>query len=122
MPVRYDCAKCPAYCCSYARIPVTDDDVIRLARHHKIKPNEARKQFTKRGTEPGERVLRHRADKHYDTACRFLDQETRNCTIYEARPEICRDFPDTAHCGYYEFLRFERRTQDDPDWVATTGK
>ncbi len=121
MPVRYDCSKCPAYCCSYARIPVVDKDVKRLASYFGLDIETARKKFTKKGAEPGERILRHGEDEHFVTACRFLDQETRNCTIYEARPEICRDFPDTKHCGYYEFLRFERRTQDDPDWVSTTG-
>jgi hypothetical protein len=50
----------------------------------------------------------------------FLDQETRACTIYEGRPKICREFPTQARCGYYEFLKFERDNQDDPNWVATT--
>ena len=122
MTVPYDCSKCPAYCCSYARIPVTDADVERLAAHHGVSVEAANRKYIKNGTEKGERVLRHRADEHFDSICVFLDQETRGCSIYEARPEICRDFPDTRHCGYYEFLRFERRTQDDPDWVATTNK
>ena len=50
----------------------------------------------------------------------FLDKETRNCTIYEGRPKICREFPTQKRCGYYEFLIWEREVQDDPDWVATT--
>ena len=50
----------------------------------------------------------------------FLDEETRNCGIYEARPQICRDFPTQSRCGYYDFLMFEREVQDDPEWVATT--
>ena len=42
-------------------------------------------------------------------------------TIYTARPRICREFPGAVKCGYYEFLKFEREAQEDPELVATTG-
>lgn len=116
--VFYSCERCPAYCCTYARIRVTNLDLRRLARHFGISLEAARKKLTKKGDEPGEKVLRHRKDQHYGTACRLLDPETRFCTVYEARPEICRQFPGTTRCGYYDFLTFERRRQDDPDFVA----
>ncbi|MBC6439287.1 MAG: YkgJ family cysteine cluster protein [Rhodospirillales bacterium] len=118
---RYNCNKCPAYCCSYARIIVTDEDIARLADHHDISPGTARKRFTRKGEEKGERILRHRDDEHFTTICAFIDPETRNCTVYEARPAICREFPGAGRCGYYDFLTFERDAQDDPDWIATTG-
>ena len=41
------------------------------------------------------------------------------CTIYHARPEICRDYPGTRKCGYYEFLMFERMLQEDDEFVPT---
>ena len=41
-------------------------------------------------------------------------------TVYEARPAICRDFPGGRRCGYYDFLKFERHHQDDPDFIALT--
>ena len=50
----------------------------------------------------------------------FLDQEKRQCTIYDARPGVCRIFPESSRCGYYEFLKFEREQQGDPDYVALT--
>ena len=31
--VKYSCAKCPAYCCSYPEIEATPRDIQRLARH-----------------------------------------------------------------------------------------
>jgi uncharacterized protein len=31
-------------------------------------------------------------DQHGDGACIALDPETRLCTIYERRPQVCRDF------------------------------
>ena len=116
----YNCDKCPAYCCSYPRIIVTETDIKRLARHHGLSVAAARKRFTKKGQEPNELILRHKADEHYKSICRFLDSETRKCTIYHARPRICREFPGEGRCGYYDFLLFERRAQEDPEWVATT--
>ena len=50
----------------------------------------------------------------------LLDQEKRRCTVYEARPGVCRKYPDSNRCGYYDFLKFEREAQDDPNWIATT--
>jgi hypothetical protein len=40
--------------------------------------------------------------------------------VYEARPGVCRKYPDTPRCGYYDFLTFEREQQGDPDYIATT--
>ena len=115
----YDCHRCPAYCCSYPRIILTEGDIKRLAKHFGLSAKEARKKFTKKGEEPGERVLRHRKDEHYGTVCRFLDRETRMCTVYGARPGICRDYPGLKRCGYWEFLKFERTLQEDPEFVST---
>ena len=117
--LQYDCDKCPAYCCSYPRVILGKKDLERLARHFGLSTREARKKFTKKGAEPGERVLRHRKDETYGTVCRFLDRETRKCTVYEARPEICRDYPGLKRCGYFDFLEFERMLQEDPDFIPT---
>jgi Fe-S-cluster containining protein len=111
----YDCTKCPAYCCSYERIEVTGRDVSRLARHFGVDPETARRRFTK--IKEGDQVLRHQKDKIYGTICMFLDIKTRRCTIYEARPGVCHEYPDKPRCGYYEFLRWERKHQEDEDFI-----
>jgi len=116
----YNCRKCPAYCCSYPRIIVSEADIVRLAKHHGIGVEAARKKYTKPGHEKGERVLRHKGDEHFGTVCRFLNRKTRNCTIYEGRPEVCREFPGPGRCGYYDFLCFERNAQEDEDFISTT--
>lgn len=116
----FDCLKCTAYCCSYPRIEVKASDIKRLAKHFEISPAEAKKRFTKKGEEKNEQILRHQEDEHYGSVCRFLDTETRNCTIHQVRPKICRDYPGTKRCGYYEFLKHERMVTDDPDYVAVT--
>jgi len=112
----YDCSKCPAYCCSYDHIEVTDSDLNRLAKHFDMTTKEAEKKFTKI-VEKTDRVLRHKDDEIYGTVCRFLDQETRRCTVYEARPKVCRTYPDRSRCGYYDFLKWERTFQDDEEFV-----
>lgn len=118
LPIFYDCMNCPSYCCSYPRIPVTRRDIQRLARHFGVDENEARERFTKPGWTQRERVLRHQKDEVYGTACRFLDLETRLCTIHGSRPSVCRGHPAGPNCGYYTFLMAERRDQDDPEFVA----
>jgi uncharacterized protein len=111
----YNCAKCPAYCCSYERIIVNGHDLRRLARHFTVTPDEARVRFTK--VVDGEQVLRHQKDDIYGSVCQFLDKKTRRCTVYESRPAVCHEYPDRPRCGYYDFLRGERSHQDDPDFI-----
>ena len=116
----YDCGKCPGYCCSYPLIPLDKRDVSRLAKHHKLTFEVARKRFTKQAF--GRKyAMRRKVDEHFGKICRFFDTTERRCTIYGARPAICRSFPGKGRCGYYDFLTFERRSQDDPEWVALTS-
>jgi Fe-S-cluster containining protein len=117
----YDCSRCPAYCCSYPLIEVSRADIARLARHFGLDWRGAEARFTKYDAGAKVRVLRHRKDEHFGSVCRLLDPKTRRCTAYPARPAACRSYPYGRTCGYWQFLRFERRHQDDPDWVATTG-
>jgi Fe-S-cluster containining protein len=108
----YDCTKCPAYCCSiYDRVQVTERDIRRLAKHFGVDVETAQKRFTT--TWQGERILRRKADPIFGKACTFLDPATRRCTIYHARPLVCRDFPGRVRCAYYDLLQFERVQQGD---------
>ena len=43
--------------------------------------------------------------------CRFWDEETRLCLIYQSRPQMCRDFPD-AYSGPCSFCGW---TQDEEE-------
>ena len=120
-PIRYDCARCPGYCCSYPRIEVLDRDLSRLARHFSLTLEEAERRFTRRyrDGDVDERILRHRKDDIYGSICRFFDTVERRCTAYAARPSVCRQYPNGSKCGYYDFLRFERQHQDDPDFIPS---
>jgi Fe-S-cluster containining protein len=108
----FDCGKCPAFCCSvYERVETKRRDVNRLAKYFDVPYAVAERRYTK--VVDGERVLRRVPDKVLDQACMFLDQDSRRCTIYHARPGTCREYPTTRRCAYYDLLRFERRQQDD---------
>ena len=118
--VKYACAKCPAYCCTYTEIEVTARDIERLAKHFGLTYRVAEERFTKPDAKNKIRMLRHRKDKVFDSACMMLDQEKRRCTVYDARPGVCRKYPDSTRCGYYDFLKFEREQQGDDEMVALT--
>jgi Fe-S-cluster containining protein len=121
MQPRYNCLKCPGYCCSHARIAVTDHDIERLARHFNISARKARERFTYRyrTKEVDEQILRHQKDHIYSSVCRFFDTDERRCTVYEARPNVCRKYPYGSRCGYYDFLQFERKHHDDPKFIPS---
>lgn len=108
----FDCTKCPAYCCSiYERVQVTKRDITRLAKHFGVSFETARRRYTKKWED--ERVLKKVKDVIFAETCMFLDQETRGCTIYHARPGVCREYPARSRCVYYDVLQFERRQQED---------
>jgi hypothetical protein len=115
--LRYDCTKCPAYCCSYDWILVTRRDIQRLARRFGLTYEQAEERFTKFIKGYGHRVLRHRQDHIFKTTCQFLHPTERRCTIYEHRPALCREYPVENQCGYYDFLMWERDHQDDKNFI-----
>jgi Fe-S-cluster containining protein len=115
MSARYDCSKCPAYCCSYDRVDITSRDAKKLARHLKLDVETFLDRYTQ--VDEGLVVLKQQPDPVYGTTCTFLDLNTRRCTVYGARPATCREYPERPTCGYYDFLRWERRHQGDPQFV-----
>jgi len=116
----YDCNKCPGYCCSYPLIEVSKSDVARLAKHFDVDYQTAERRFTLYDKEEKVRGLRKQKDEFFGQVCRFFDTGARHCTVYAARPEACRGYPYSKTCGYYGFLKFERKLQDDDKFVAMT--
>lgn len=117
---KYDCSKCPGYCCTYETIPVRPYDLRRMAKGLEITVEQAKRRYTKPDPETGGLRMRHRQDDIFPTACMNLDQETRRCKIYEHRPKICRDFPD-GRCGYFDFMMWEREQQDDDEFIPVVS-
>jgi Fe-S-cluster containining protein len=118
---RYNCLECPGYCCSHARIAVSDFDIERLARHFNLSAAEAKERFTYRyrSADADEQVMRHHQDHIYKSVCRFFDRDARTCTVYAARPNVCRRYPYGKTCGYYNFLKFEREHQGDDEFIPS---
>jgi hypothetical protein len=90
---------------------------MRIARLFGISFKTAEKRYTKIAW--GDRVLRHKKDNIFKHVCQFLDPELRRCTIYNARPAVCREYPDSARCSYYDFLASERRRQGDEEFIPS---
>ena len=92
--------------------------IVRLAKHFGLSFETAKKKFTKVDAE-AKYAMRRKADTHFGKICQFFDTTKRCCTIYNARPTICRDYPGGG-CGYYGFLMAERNSQEDKTHVAST--
>src|ERR1043165_1190553 len=87
----FDCTKCPAFCCSiYERVQVTKRTTPPRPNPAGAPLGGARRRFTKQWED--ERVLKRVKDTIFPETCMFLDQEKRGCTIYHARPAVCREY------------------------------
>ncbi|MGD9949531.1 MAG: YkgJ family cysteine cluster protein [Desulfobulbus sp.] len=92
------CNYCPGYCCY--RLPgssllLTGDDINRIARHFAITDGEVRQKYLE-----NKNTFRTREDG----SCLFLSpgKICKRCSIHEARPRQCRDFPYDRPCPYLE--------------------
>lgn len=93
MSTLYDCDACQAYCCGYPIIEAKPADIRRLARHFGLDADEAKEKFTKKENNRV-RAMRQKYDpKLGGKMCVFLNLRTRQCGVYHARPQICRDHP-----------------------------
>ena len=80
-----DCLKC-ANCCKTTGPLFTDKDIIRIAKHFRMKPQQFTEQFLQLDEE-NDYVLK-------SVPCTFLDADNY-CSIYEVRPKACSEFPHT---------------------------
>jgi hypothetical protein len=74
---------------------ITALDVNRIARHFQLSDGEARIRFMKK---------RNALKVKDDGSCIFLldGKLSRRCSIHQARPQQCRDFPYEKPCPYLE--------------------
>ena len=92
------CNYCPGYCCyrlQGATLYLDATDINRIGRHFKITDGEVRRRYIE-----GKNTFRVRDDG----SCIFLsDRKIRaRCTIHQARPRQCREFPYGEPCPYLE--------------------
>ncbi|HKL38847.1 MAG TPA: YkgJ family cysteine cluster protein [Bacteroidales bacterium] len=92
---RIDCLSC-ANCCKSISPILYDRDINRIAKKLRIKPSEFTQQYL-RVDEDGDYVFRQ-------TPCPLLMPDNY-CSVYEARPRSCRDYPHTDRKNYHRVLR-----------------
>ena len=80
-----DCLAC-ANCCKTTGPLFTEKDIVRIAKHLRMKPQAFTEQYL-RIDEDRDWVLQ-------ELPCSFLGADNR-CSIYAVRPKACREFPHT---------------------------
>jgi Fe-S-cluster containining protein len=97
-----DCTVC-ANCCKVASVQVSDRDVARLAKSLRITPQKFIAEYTVLNEKENTRDLRRT-----ESGCVFLSGN--DCTVYDDRPTICRDFPHVVrgegrtHTRMWQFI------------------
>lgn len=104
------CDSCKAVCCTMPA-EMRARDLVRLGVIEEFDLESDPKQLAKRLQKMG--VIEHFNFRHslYTLArrangdCSFLDAKTRQCTVYEKRPDTCRDHPQKigprpGYCPY----------------------
>lgn len=89
-----DCLAC-ANCCKTTSPIFRDVDIDRVARHLGIRPAELVEQHLHLDGD-GDYVLN-------SSPCTFLGEDNY-CTIYEARPRACREYPHTDRKNFHQIL------------------
>lgn len=84
-----DCQTC-ANCCRRSTVRLSERDIARLAKELRIKPARVIADYA---SPSGEETLILKRDD--ERGCVFLDGNL--CSVYDARPDICRDYPHLVH-------------------------
>lgn len=92
------CEGCWSGCCTLP-LEVSAYDLIRLEVITEDEAAVSLKKVSKKLMKAGI-VQSFRAtsglfviEQRHGRDCIFLDEKTRRCTVYEKRPEVCREFP-----------------------------
>lgn len=105
------CDHCGASCCSLP-VEVKPADLIRMDLMDEFELQDNVKHVAKR-------LMKQRQVEHFHAKtetftlsrmangdCLFLDSMTRRCTIYDVRPDTCRNHPQVGpRSGYCAFRR-----------------
>jgi Fe-S-cluster containining protein len=98
---KYDadkCQSCRANCCAMP-VEVKISDLIRLGVTTEDEADNSIKKVAKRLKKEGY-ISSYREGTEFfmltqkaNSDCYFLDSKTRLCTVYDKRPDTCRQFP-----------------------------
>lgn len=106
---------CTGLCCAAFHIPYTITDLRRgvdpktgnllnqaeqiAAMVIPLTPKQARERYVEFGGDLDDASFPWSSRGHHFT-CRRWDEDTRLCTIYEDRPEMCRGYPYGEPCAH----------------------
>jgi len=89
-----NCLDC-ANCCKSISPIITDKDIQRIAKHLRIRPAQLAEIYL---------LLDDEHDYVFkQQPCPFLNVDNY-CSIYEARPKACREYPHTDREKFYQLL------------------
>ncbi len=103
------CDSCRGTCCSLP-VEVKFSDLARMGAVDPFEADEPAKKLAKRLSKEG--VIQHfnfktetyTLSQRSNDDCVYLDQKSRLCTIYQVRPDTCRNHPQIGprpgHCAY----------------------
>jgi Fe-S-cluster containining protein len=91
---QFDCLKC-ANCCKTIGPRLIAKDIERLAKFLKVKSSEFQEKYVEID-EDNDFVFK-------EHPCPFLLPDNY-CTVYEARPKACREYPHTDRKRFYQIL------------------
>ncbi len=90
--LRTDCLTC-ANCCKTTGPLFTANDVARISKHFRMKPQKFIEQYL-RIDEDNDYVLQQ-------VPCTFLGDDNY-CSIYDVRPKACREFPHADRKKFHQ--------------------
>jgi Fe-S-cluster containining protein len=95
-----DCLDC-GHCCKTTSPIFKERDIQRIARSQRMSISKFSQQYLKRDDE-GDWVLQ-------SAPCSFLEPETNACSIYDVRPQACREYPHTDRKNMAGILHLTER-------------
>lgn len=94
------CISCQANCCSMP-VEIKGSDLVRLGLVNQDELENSVKKVAKKLKKQGV-ISSYRDGTDFfmitqkpNGDCLFLDMKTRFCTVYDSRPDTCRDFPSS---------------------------
>ena len=103
------CSSCVSSCCTMP-VEVRFNDLLRLGLVQEFERDEPRKNIAKRLQKEGIVERFHQKSEIFtlvrmgNNDCLYLDRKTRLCTVYDLRPETCRNHPNIGprpgFCAY----------------------
>lgn len=102
----FACDNC-IQCC--ANVPVNAKEMVAIRRAVRAMPQE--------------QVDRLRAQKRKDGACPLVDVENQRCTVYDARPWLCRKFGfmEKMQCPYNTHIKLVPFPETQEKFMAEIG-